>query len=383
MIQPGKKKRQWHFVAVFFLFMMYNVFGYFWHAPKQKKVFYEELKGKIIMKILFIFTGGTIGSTTNDKFISLDGGKPYKIISAYKEKFGIDFTYDTVEPYTLLSENSMGSNLKLLADSVIEGINKDYDGIIVTHGTDTLQYSGAFLSYIAGLSKTPVFLVSSDHPVEDERANGLYNLDGAVAMTRLALADKSIKGVYIPYRNSDAITYIHRASRLLMSQAYTADMFSVKNSFFAKYENGHLIKNDLYQERIDEASALLYTGLLNVSDSIVRIEACPGLKYPEIDERVKAVIIGTYHSGTLPMETEELKSFLTEMKERNIDVFITGVSSGISYESTKDYQLYDLKIFPEISPIAAYIKLWLLITMGYQNAELYTMLNLSLGGDIV
>ena len=29
------------------------------------------------MKILFIFTGGTIGSTTGDEFISLEKGKPY------------------------------------------------------------------------------------------------------------------------------------------------------------------------------------------------------------------------------------------------------------------------------------------------------------------
>lgn len=335
------------------------------------------------MKILFIFTGGTIGSTTGDEFISLEKGKPYKIIKAYEEKFGIDFSYETLEPYTLLSENSMGSNMKVLAASVKENLDKGYDGIIVTHGTDTLQYSGALLSYVTGLSKVPVCIVSSDKPIENEEANGLYNMDAAVALIREALTDKSIKGTFVPYRNKDKITYINRGSRMLSSYAYSADMYSLEDKYFGVYDGKKIIKNVSYTEKEDQMQPLTADGFNETSDMILRIEPYPGIVYPDVDERIKAVVLGTYHSGTLPMETKGLKDFLIKLKEKNIDVFITGASEGISYESTKDYNLLNVRKIEGIAPIAVYIKLWMLLSMETKNKDsLYEMLSLAVGGEI-
>lgn len=335
------------------------------------------------MKILFIFTGGTIGSTTGDEFISLEKGKPYKIIKAYEKKFGIDFSYETLEPYTLLSENSMGSNMKVLAASVKENLDKGYDGIIVTHGTDTLQYSGALLSYVTGLSKVPVCIVSSDKPIENEEANGLYNMDAAVALIREALTDKSIKGTFVPYRNKDKITYINRGSRILSSYAYSADMYSLEDKYFGVYDGKKIIKNVSYTEKEDQMQPLTADGFNETSDMILRIEPYPGIVYPEVDERIKAVVLGTYHSGTLPMETKGLKDFLIKLKEKHIDIFITGASEGISYESTKDYNLLNVRKIEGIAPIAVYIKLWMLLSMETKNKDsLYEMLSLAVGGEI-
>ena len=67
------------------------------------------------MKILFVFTGGTIGSTlTRDNVIATDSEKAYKIIKAYAKQYKLDFDYDIVEPYTELSENSIWDITELL-----------------------------------------------------------------------------------------------------------------------------------------------------------------------------------------------------------------------------------------------------------------------------
>ena len=132
------------------------------------------------MKLLFIFTGGTIGSTLSGEYISTDNNKPYAILSAYNKKYGIDFKYDSIEPYTILSENGTGKELKLLAQAVLSNLNKNYDGIIITHGTDTLQYSASAISYSVGLNSIPVVFVSSNYPIENPIANGLENLKGGI-----------------------------------------------------------------------------------------------------------------------------------------------------------------------------------------------------------
>ena len=132
------------------------------------------------MKILVIFTGGTIGSTCENGIISPDKEKKYRLLEAYFANGG-KAEFDTAQPYTVLSENLNGEHLSLLYKSVKEAISQNiYDGIIVTHGTDTLQYTSAFLSYMLGLCNTPVVLVSSNYPIDNPKANGVDNFTAAV-----------------------------------------------------------------------------------------------------------------------------------------------------------------------------------------------------------
>ena len=127
------------------------------------------------MKLLFVFTGGTIGSSITGEYISTDKNKPYKLIETYKSKFGFIDSYDITEPYSELSENNTGNTIKCLVSCVKKHINQVYDGIIVTHGTDTLQYSSAALAYSLGNIDIPVCFVSSNYPIEDSRANGIVS----------------------------------------------------------------------------------------------------------------------------------------------------------------------------------------------------------------
>ena len=103
------------------------------------------------MKILVIFTGGTIGSVVSENCISPDFGQPYKLIEEYyKQKISEKYRdiFDTCVPYTLLSEDLTGEYLAKLGACIKENLNKDYDGIIVAHGTDTLQYSAVMTGYL-------------------------------------------------------------------------------------------------------------------------------------------------------------------------------------------------------------------------------------------
>ena len=65
------------------------------------------------MKILTIFTGGTIGCSSFDGVLSPDKANSYLLLDMYlKSHTGVDFI--PVQPYTILSENLNGSNLATL-----------------------------------------------------------------------------------------------------------------------------------------------------------------------------------------------------------------------------------------------------------------------------
>lgn len=99
------------------------------------------------LKLLFVFTGGTIGSVVSGDYISTDENIPYELIKTYKNRYGLEHSYDVIKPYTELSEQNTGETISKLIKSIYDAAcGKDtYDGIIVTHGTDTLPYSAAAL----------------------------------------------------------------------------------------------------------------------------------------------------------------------------------------------------------------------------------------------
>ena len=329
------------------------------------------------MKLLFIFTGGTIGSTLSGEVISTESGKAYRIIEAYRERFGIDFEYGMLEPYTELSENNTGDTIRALCECVGENASRGWDGIIVTHGTDTLAYSSAALGYTLGIDSVPVCVVSSNRPIEHERANALDNLHGAVRF----IEGGHGRGVFCVYRNDDSdIVQVHRATRLLGPKAYSDEVSSVYGEAYGNFDRDfNYRENKSYVESPDAMAKLPPTFLHDSSESIRVLCAYPGMQYPELSENVKYVVINTYHSGTIDTKSDRARRFFSKCAERGVRVYATGVSKGPDYESAREFFALSIKALTDLSPVAAYVKLWMLDSLEL-DTEKYMLTSLS--GDV-
>lgn len=306
------------------------------------------------MKILVIFTGGTIGSSSSGDYISPDGGRPYKLLDLYTQKYGAAAEFDTACPYTVLSENMDCSYYPRLLAAVKEGLSAGYDGIIVTHGSDTLQYTAAVLSYTLGLDCAPVLLVSSNYVLEDSRANGFTNMAAAVDF----IAGKYGRGVFVPYANAGEPCRIHRGSRLMPHQPFDDFVYSFGDSYFGYFEDGNFIRNKDYSEK---NSGIRYEIVDNCAaeSGVMWINPYPGMKYPQVPADCRAVLLGSYHSGTLCTGSESLRSFSEDAKSKGVPLYLTGASDGQDYESCREYEKLGIRVLPAASPIAMYIRLWL------------------------
>ena len=181
------------------------------------------------MKILVIFTGGTIGSTLSDGWISPDSSTRYKLIDTYRQNHGDDVTFVTRSPYSILSENLSAQTLSALVNEVTAALNEDFDGIIVTHGTDTLQFSAAALAYATGNDTVPIVLVSSNYPLDDPRANGNANFRAAVSFIKNACG----RGVFISYKNANDAVMFHNALEALGHLESDDAVFSMHGNAYA------------------------------------------------------------------------------------------------------------------------------------------------------
>ena len=95
------------------------------------------------MKIKVILTGGTVGSEKVNGVVK--NNKDSNIASMWKEKFNSNIDFDVVNLYSILSENIKIKNIEMLFAELIKDYS-DYKGIIITHGSDTLSYTSAFVS---------------------------------------------------------------------------------------------------------------------------------------------------------------------------------------------------------------------------------------------
>ncbi len=124
-------------------------------------------------KILLIATGGTIASASGE-----DGLIPKLNADALLKHVPEIFEFcevDAVQPYSIDSTNVTPSHWVKLVETIKENYEK-YDGFVICHGTDTMSYTAAMLSYMVQGSPKPIVLTGSQQPIDREDTDGRINL---------------------------------------------------------------------------------------------------------------------------------------------------------------------------------------------------------------
>ena len=128
-------------------------------------------------KILLIGTGGTIASKYSDK--GLSPALSADEIASYLPDVRKLCTLETVQPFSLDSTN-VGPEQWLRLSALIEERYEEFDGFVITHGTDTMAYTGAALSYLVQHSPKPIVLTGAQKPIDlpdtDARTNLLDSI---------------------------------------------------------------------------------------------------------------------------------------------------------------------------------------------------------------
>ena len=124
-------------------------------------------------KILMIATGGTIASRGGEEGLE-PGLTPEELLSRIPEIR--EFCKpDSVQIFNIDSTNITPEHWIRIARTIEERY-EDYDGFVVCHGTDTMAYTAAVLSYMVQHSPKPVVLTGSQKPIDKEDTDGRINL---------------------------------------------------------------------------------------------------------------------------------------------------------------------------------------------------------------
>lgn len=113
-------------------------------------------------KILLIATGGTIASKYTEQGLSpqISANELLEYVPAAREFC----TIDTEAPFSLDSTNVCAKHWAALAE-LIEKKYEYYDGFVICHGTDTMAYTAAALSYLIQNNRKPVVVTGAQKPI--------------------------------------------------------------------------------------------------------------------------------------------------------------------------------------------------------------------------
>ena len=334
-------------------------------APTPAKAA-EIAESKGLPKIALISTGGTIASK-----IDYRTGGVHAALSASELYASVPelASHASIDPEVLLSEYS--ENLKpehwaMIADKVAEKIKSGkYRGIVVSHGTDTMHYTAAALSFALQGLPIPVVLVGAQRSSDRPSSDAALNLLGATAFA----AKSEYAGVFVAMHagTSDDVIACHVGARVRKNHTSRRSAFeSIDVTPVALVKNSavEMQKSEIRLAKRSEGSLAAKT---KFDDRVALLKYHPGFDPKLIEHAAKTGYKAIILEGTgLGHVSKECFPALKKAVDAGIMVCMTsqciwGRVSMTVYDTGRD--LLDIGVIPlsdMISETATVKAMWAL-----------------------
>ena len=297
-------------------------------------------------KILVIGTGGTIASRQ-----SSSGLVPIltaeELVSHVPDVANIA-ELDAIQVCNLDSTDIVPSDWLRIADAIREHY-EEYDGFVVCHGTDTLAYTAAGLSYLIQNSARPIVITGSQKPIDAEDTDARRNLRDSICYA----ADEASSDVSIVFDGK-----VIAGTRAKKQKSKSFDAFSSVNfPNIAIIVDGRIIR--YIQKPVlpgDAGRGLLFTGrgplfAQDVSNKVFVLKLVPGMSpdiLPVLFDRYDCLIIESFGVGGIPAYL--MPEFRKQMEQHSTIVIVsTQVSNEgsnmsvyqVGHDVKEDYDLLE------------------------------------------
>ncbi|MBF0407265.1 MAG: asparaginase [Candidatus Riflebacteria bacterium] len=260
-------------------------------------------------RILLLTTGGTITMVTDPEKGLVPCSAADSIIQRIPEIAQLA-EMDFLPLANTDSSNILPSLWPEIAKALYERWN-DYDGFVVTHGTDTLSYTAAAISFMIQETDKPVVFTGSQVPLEETGSDGRANLINAF---RVAISDLAEPVVVFG-------SLIIKATRAKKTSAFDLQAFTSAN-VPPLGTIGLSIRLEP-NRRVRSRRKPLFQPFLN--ESVAMIPVYPGMN-PDIitflAEKHSGIVLEGYGAGNIPTEGRSLVPVIQRTVESGVPIVI-------------------------------------------------------------
>jgi len=262
-----------------------------------------------VKKILLLATGGTIASVERNE--GLVPELSVEEMLNFLPETSSDVHVDGRILMNIDSTNLQPEQWIKIAEAVYTHYH-DYDGFVITHGTDTLAYTSSALSYmLQGLEK-PVVLTGSQVPISFKQTDAKKNVSDA-----LRFACEDIGGVFVLFDGRVIL-----GTRAVKMRTKSYDAFESINHPYVAYVD----RNEINYKWKPVRASKKFSFHANLCTDVFLMKLYPGMKPETFDclkDLYKGIIIESFGNGGLPFEGRNLLSKIQELTENGIAVVIT------------------------------------------------------------
>ena len=355
-------------------------------TKKQPKIKIKQ--NKSLPRVSLIATGGTISSK-----IDYETGavkwlmEPSEVLSLAPEISNIIQINKIETPFMIASENMSYIHWKKLAETTAKLINKD-EAIIITHGTDTLHFTSAALSFMLKNLSKPVILTYAQRSTDRGSTDTTINLICSAHLAKANIAEVMLVG---HGESSDTYCLANRGTKVRKCHTSLRNTFRPINELpIAKiYPNGVIdILNKKYKKRTNEK----VTADTKFEEKVALIKYYPGASSEIIDfltqKKYKGIIIET--TGLGHVATKESKyNWLPSIKQA-IDSGLTicaapqtiyGRLNPLVYSPGREISKLGVIYLEDILPETAYIKLGFVLGHTKNKEEIKNLMLTNLANE--
>ncbi len=266
--------------------------------------------------VLLIHTGGTIGMIRDHESGVLKPDLFYESLTRVVPELSDIADIQVEIPFAMDSSEFNASHWRQLGQ-LIKGKIDGIDGVVITHGTDTLAYTASALSYMLMNVPVPVILTGAQKPLSELRTDARTNF-----INSIELATRNIHEVCIFFDDK-----LMRGNRTIKSSIDHFDAFSSPNyPLLARVG----IDVEIYRSNILQTSGLFHI-FDSFDNSIAIYKSFPGCRddYFQPPENIRAIVIISYGAGNIALQESQLLGRVEQWLAANkIVVIMSETKSG-------------------------------------------------------
>lgn len=250
------------------------------------------------MKILLIYTGGTIGMVRDAESGSYVPFDFQNLESQIPQINQLDCELDIKSYEPSIDSSNMHPSIWVQLAETIQNEYDQYQGFVVLHGSDTMAYTASALSFILENLNKPVILTGSQLPSGVPRTDAKENLTTAIEIasaTRNGQPEVPEVAVYFEYQ-------LYRGNRTHKVNAEHFDAFTSINYPPLAEAGVHIKFNRRYIQNVNEENLIVHKsfnpniGVLKLFPGITPSTVKAVLHSPDND----AIVLETFGAGNAP-----------------------------------------------------------------------------------
>ena len=345
-------------------------------------------------KVVIMSTGGTIASRVDYRTgavrSALSASDLYGVVPELSDIARVE----TEIIFSLYSENITPKHWGEIAKAVADKISQGANGVVIAHGTDTMAYTAAALSFALQNLPVPVILVGAQRSSDRPSSDAATNLIGAVQLA--AYAPFAEVALAMHQTTSDTTIIAHRGTKVRKCHTSRRDTFKSINatplalvlsesipSPLNREQKVSMLTDD-YRKRDPTRKLVLKP---NFSDKVALVKFHPGLDPAVIDWYVDRGVKGILLEGSgLGHVSKYCFDAVQNANNRGVVVALAsqciwGRVNMHVYDTGRDLMNRGVVPLDDMFPETALVKLMWVLGQTSDSEEAKKLLKLNIAGE--